>query len=431
MKIAAVGRLGAVVAICVVAFAGTAAAQHFREDIVKTGTFDRDLFVSGEKVSIQAKVAGDVVAMGSDMVVHSQVDGDVLAMAGNLDLESTVGGDTMAMGGDVRVGGQLAGGATVMGGNVRVAGDIAGSAIVAGGDVRTIGKFQRDVKIMGGRIDQASSVGGNILVAGGWVTFAPSSTVAGKAWVTAGRAMLDGTVGGELRVAAKTVKIAGKVTGDVYIDAVDIEILPTAEIDGNVVYRSPREATIDPGARIAGDVTFNHSEMSRRIVGFAFAVAGLGGLAVIGGLVLLGAALLLAFPRATAAAARTIGASPWRSLGLGFAILAASPVLVAVLISTIIGIPLAVFVVALYVASVMAGFVVVAFALGRRIARLFRRAGDGGFWPRFGVLVLGVVVFTVIALIPFLGALALSVGVILGVGALTIEGFRVYAKAGS
>lgn len=431
MWIAPIGRLGAIAAICVVAFAGVAAAQQFRENIVKTGTFDKDLFVSGEDVTIKAKVAGDVVAMGSNTKIHSQVAGDVIAMSGDLDLDSTVGGDAMAMGGNVRVGGKIDGGATVMGGDVTVSGDVTGSSILAGGDVHATGKFQRDAKIMGGKIVQASTVAGNLLVAGGWVEFAPSSAVGGKAWVTAGRAKLDGTVGGELRVAAKSVKIAGKIAGDVYVDAVDIEILPGAEIDGNLVYRSPNEARIDPGAHIVGDVTFNRSEISKRFVGFAFAVAGLGGLSVIGGLVLLGAILLLAFPRATLDAARSIGGKPWKALGLGFAILAASPILIAILVSTLVGIPLAIFVGALDVAVVMAGFVIVALAVGRRIARLFGRKADGGYWGRFGVLVLGILVFTVVGLIPFLGALILAIGIAFGVGALTLEGYRVYAEAKS
>ena len=53
------------------------------------------------------------------------------------------------------------------------------------------------------------------------------------------------------------------------------EIEDGAVISGSLHYRSDREAEIASGATIGGDVEFTRSETPRRMVGIAFAIAGM------------------------------------------------------------------------------------------------------------------------------------------------------------
>ena len=112
------------------------------------------------------------------------------------------------------------------------------------------------------------------MMAGGHVILARGADIAGNALAVGGRLDIDGTIGGDMRAAGRRVVIGGEVRGNVQVDALEVSILPTAHIHGNLKYRSPNDADIHAEAVIDGDVTFIQSEEPTHAVGFAFAVAG-------------------------------------------------------------------------------------------------------------------------------------------------------------
>lgn len=398
-----------------------APAMERDERVVKTGQHTGDLFARGDDVTVLAQIEGKLIAMGGDIKVRAEVTEDVIVLGGELELGEEIGGDVLAAAGYVETSGRIAGDATVLGGRVIVVADVAGDSLVAGGSVDTDGRVSGKLRIIGGKIDSGAVVEGDLLAAGGKVVLLEGSTVHGNAWVAGGSARVSGTVSGELRVAARRVEIAGEVLGRVLIDAVEVEILPTAVIRGDFLYRSAAEADIHPEAQVLGDIMFERSETPHRVVGWWFATAGLAGLAVFGGLILLGAVLLSVFPNVSLSAARTIGGRPWPALGLGFAVLVACPVLILILMATVIGIPLAIFLIALYVAAVFSALLVAALAIGLRGARLFRRAGDGALWKRLLVLAGGLLALGLLILIPFFGVLVLLAALAFGLGALLLQ----------
>ena len=400
-----------------------AGAQEYDREIVKTGVVDEDLFISGDDVKVEAEVHGDVVAMGEDVDIQSTVSGDIVAMAGGLRLKSTVAGEVFAMGGHLTDESNAALGASLFGGSVTWEGTVNGPLLITGGSIRSNGSVIGPVKIMGGKIRHAGSVHGDLMVAGGKVEFGRTSVVVGKAWVTSGKAEFKGLVDGELRIAAHSVKISGRIDGDVHIDGVDIEIGDDAVINGNLYYHSDREAEIDDGAKIAGDVEFVRSERPRQMVGFAFAFAGMAALATVGGLILLGAVLLLACPTLFDRVSRNIGERFWASMGIGAAVVFAGPAVIALLVSLVIGIPLAIFIGALYVMALLMGLLASGTVIGTRILRAFGRKNGTSYWARLGVLALGVFLLAVVALIPFVGALIVLAALVVGAGAM-LRGVR-------
>lgn len=418
MNSVGVRRFSVVLGTLVLAWAAGAHGQEYENDVDKTGVIDRDLFVTGDDVSVRAEVRGDVVAMAEDLSIVSTVSGDVIAMAGHIRLDSAVSGEVFAVAGGIAAEGDAAQGVTLFGGSVTWTGQARGPVLIAGGRILTGGKTVGPVKLLGGKIYQGAIVEGDLLAAAGKVKFLETSAILGKAWVTGGLVAIDGVVVGELRVAAHDVRISGRIEGDVYIDGVNIEIEDSAVITGKLNYRSEHQAEIDPSATIAGDVNFVRSEMPQKITGFAFAAAGLTALATVGGLLLLGAILLLLSPRLITASARSVRAATWPSLGVGVAALIGTPVLAAMLVSIVIGIPLAIFLIALYVLAMLSGILTAATALGRAILR--REAGES-FWRVFGHLALGLLILAVVAMIPILGALLVLVGLTLGMGAILVN----------
>ena len=224
-----------------------------------------------------------------------------------------------------------------------------------------------------------------------------------------------------MRVAAREVVIAGEMLGDVFIDAVEITIAPSAIVHGDLHYRGPTEAEIHPDARIDGDVEFTRSERPRRFVGLWLAVAGMAALAVIGGMVLLGAVATALAPRMFPAVADRAALAPWRSLAVGFAILLGVPLLMLVLKLTIVGGPVAICLMAAYVVVLPIGLLAAAYWVGQRGLRLVRVAESATFPHRLAIVALGVCVLSVIGLIPVLGVVVVLAALLFGTGALVLE----------
>jgi hypothetical protein len=160
------------------------------------------------------------------------------------------------------------------------------------------------------------------------------------------------------------------------------------------------------------------------MAGGAMLVFGISWLVFVASLMILSNVLILVLPRSSFTAARTIGGAPWKSLGLGFALLIGAPVTMAILAATVIGISLSVVAGAVYLSLVAFGFFVSAIALGRFGAQLIRWNGEGSTGGRIAVLGAGLLVLSVTALVPVLGFLSTLAALVFGIGALTLVFYR-------
>jgi cytoskeletal protein CcmA (bactofilin family) len=353
-----------------------ALAHQAGKAVVETGTVPDDFYAAGSQVRVLADVHGDVVVAGGRVVVDGQVSGDVLAAGGSVDVRGAIQDDVRAAGGDVSV-------------DAAIAGDLVG--------------------------------------AGGNVSVARSAKIAGRAWLAGGTVEVDGSVGKELRVAAGSVAISGEVAGPVHIRARDITLLPTARIHGDLVYHSPRPASIDPHVVITGKVT--HVPGKAPGPKLTPARKGLVGGLVLLSLLLVGATIVLLFPDFSRTAARSIATDPWKSLGLGLAILVTVPFSALLLAVTVIGLPLGVAAMAVYFVSLLAAPLITAFLIGD----IFTRAGLHGPRPAASRRLLGLaaalLVLGLAQLAPVLGPVVAFLALVLGLGAWTLAGYRTYVGA--
>ena len=388
--------IGPLLAVLVFAFsAAPAAADGGSGWVVKSGVFDDDLTVAGGEVEITAQVADDVYAAGGRISIEGRVYGDVVALGGFVDIGAPVGENVLALGISISVDGPVGDDVRAAAGNLRIgkAAAVARDAYLAGRKVTIAGRVGRDVKACGGRI-----------------------TIAGR-------------VGRDVKACGREITIAGEIAGDADLTAGAIEIGPDAVIGGNLTYRSPGEARIAEGARIAGEITrapFPYrAHAPWRWIAVAAAVAVVWAL----GLMVVGTVLYLVFPGFTVAAARTVAAEPWRSLGLGLALVAAPPLAAMLLFMTGVGAPLALIVAALYFVALMLGFVTAALALGEAGARRLGRGPELTTGWRILSLAVAVALLLVIGAIPWLGWLVLLVALFFGLGAFALELYRAYARA--
>lgn len=232
-------------------------------------------------------------------------------------------------------------------------------------------------------------------------------------------------VNGEVRVEAPVEGSVGAGLGDIYLGAVvegdvdvehgDVYLRPGARVEGDL---SCGNGTIHGDMnQVAGDVRVGMAsnrggaDEDSKILGFVgwfFATLVFAGLSVL-------AAVL--FPRSISAAARRVDESPGRSLVYGLVSLPAAAILFLVLLISIVGSPVSIFVIGpLYLILLLVGIIVVAFSVGRRVvfATGHYRAGNAL------AAVVGALVVSLAYLIPFLGGLLLFVLTLLGTGAVIL-----------
>ncbi|MDE2297752.1 MAG: hypothetical protein KGK18_06260, partial [Burkholderiales bacterium] len=300
-------------------------------------------------------------------------------------------------------------------------------ALLAGGSVDVRAPVADNLRAAGGDVAIDSSVGGELLAAGGDVTLTRSAQVAQGAALAGGLVTIDGKIVGKLRAAARRIVVNGEVTGDARLIAEQIELGPTARIDGALSHAS-RELMRADGAYIGGPIT--RDEGHDRDHGFdrqwqrQWQFSGpwwIGLLVGYLGLLAAAAVLVLLFPKFSADAPQMIRAAPWRALALGMAVLVGVPVLAVLLFITLLGIPLGIAVFALYPLLLLAGYLLGVLFLAQRARAALSGDAAASLRTTLGFAALALLALALIGRLPVVGALVGFITTIAGIGAGVLE----------
>jgi len=351
---------------------GVSQAQHIGEVLMKHGEIDDDLYLAGGQVDLYATVNGDVVVAGGELNLEGEINADVMAAGGVVTLLSEVADD----------------------------------ARVAGGHVRIKGK-----------------VGDDLVAAGGRIHLSPVARVGGRAWLSGGEIRIDGHVVDELRAAAGRIIITGKVDGNVELRAEHISISESAEINGNLHYKSPHEAEIASGARIDGEVVHTPVDVDFKPVVAQFVFAGL--IALIS-IIITAVVLYLLFPDFSQRVSQSLQAQLWLSLGIGLAVFAAVPMLAVILLSTFVGLWLGLLLLVGYLVVLLIGYICAAlFIANAGLEKMGRTEVSRA--KRATALALTLFGLALISLVPLLGGLINWLVLLAGIGALSRQLYSQYS----
>lgn len=305
-----------------------------------------------------------------------------------------VSDDLIVSGKALQMEGQVNGDLVVAAGTARIDGPVMGDLIIAGGNVVINQPVSGSVYVAGGMVDVSALVGRNMLVAGGTVNINQGASITRDLVLTGGHVTLAGTVGHNVRARARMLTLTG-----------------TAVIHGDLLAMT-NHPTIMPGAVINGKQTITamacwrhqrHGGVMRQCcrhicMGMA--------------LLLVGFIFLALFPQLATESTQEARAHLWGSLLTGFILLVVVPVAILIAVVTLLGIPLAVFALWLYLTMVYLSPIFVAILVGQR---LLRRQLDGS---KYLGLTIGIVLLILVRCIPVLGALVLFVITLIGLGAL-------------
>jgi cytoskeletal protein CcmA (bactofilin family) len=339
---------------------------------------------------------------------------------------ASIGDSELIAGGETVLDKPVDGNAFAAGGRVEVRERVEKSAFVSGGDVTIAGSIGRDLFAAGGDLRLEGEVEGKARAAGETLRMSSGARIGREAWFAGGMIEIDGAIGAGLRAYGGRIVINGRVGGDVELAGENIRLGPDARIAGRVVYRSRDDIVVDPAAQVAGGISKSSKDREwLRKVGRGATIAG--SVTVALGMLLLGGVLVLGMPRFSREAAASIRRMPWQVLGLGCAMLIGVPAVIAILIVTLVGIPLALLLAFSYVALLLLGYLIAAIFVGDQALERIDAAKLDSVWWRALFLVLAVIALAFVRQVPVVGGIACFLLFLAGIGAFTMRtwiGFR-------
>jgi len=337
-------------------------------------------------------------------------------------VERDLGNDHFAAGCPVRVDRPVKGDVFLAGCSIDVEAAVDGDAIVAGGNVRIGAPVAQTLYAAGGQLTVNANVGRNARIAGGQVEIGPKAQVGGNVTVGGGEVRINGAVKGYVRAAGGKVLINGPVDGDVVATSGAVELGPNARINGQLRYASREEITRDASAQVQGGVErmqleggWPVPERAERSVGRR------GGWAWSIGLMVLAGLLAAALPAFYARVSETLRTRAGMSLLFGFIAMVCIPAAALILLFTIIGVPLALATVALYLALLLVGYVSTGIGIGDWALTRFSPARVSQRTWRIVAAVLGMLAISLLGRLPYLGGFVVLVALLIGLGALVLQ----------
>lgn len=333
-------------------------------------TVDDTLIVFGESVNVDGTVNGDLIAFARHISVRGTVKGNLISFGQRVENEGTVQGSIFAFGQTVETRGQV--GLNVYG-------------------------FGQDVGIGNG-----AQVSGNAALFGGEIN-------------------VQGAVGRDLTAYTERLGITGSVDRNVFARAGRVSVSAPSRIGGTFTarVRQAGNVQVDTGATIGGkrDVQVIPPPRSKysTVSFYLWQIIWLAA-AFVAGLVLFW--LAPAFSRISLDTGRAL----LMTGGVGFLSLIVPPVAAIIFAVTLVGLPLGLITLTLWVMACYLSKVVIAGFLGRSLLATYVASKP----PAALALLAGLVPVFIAINLPYIGGLIQLLLVVLGLGALAMTGYQSY-----
>jgi hypothetical protein len=348
--------------------------RHPHFEVKKGEVINHDYFAAGESVTISGVVNGDVYAAGANVTVDGTINGDLLAGAGMITL---------------------------------------------------LGEVTNDVRMAGGNILINGAVGRSVTVAGGTVTITSEAKIKGSLLAFAGNLELRAPVGRDANLYAGRAVVGSQIGGNLQGEFDELVLTSEAGILGNLDYKSPQEAEITEGAIILGETNYQLLTRERAprlrpdLIASPAVPRGAGLWLSFSSLILsflLGLGFLYVFPKRGEAIVKVLTSRPWQSLGAGFLTLILIPVGMVFLMLTIIGIPLALMLVPLYILLLYFSKIFAALCTGQWVLNRWE-VKKGLNWA----LLIGLIIYYLLRQLPVISPMVIFAFTTLGFGAFILD----------
>ncbi len=340
-------------------------------------------------------------------------------------------------GSDVTIAAPLSGDAVILGRDIRISAAVEGSIDAIGLAVRLTGPVSGDVRLGGQDLRVNSPLAGALDAYGMRIALGAAARIEGQVTLSGDDIVISGRIDDNLVVDGQQVLLNGRIDGDATIKAKRLEVGPDARLNGRIDYQGAAPPVIDPEADISGDIAWSGDSKSRWRAYLPDWMAkllalrqgdlsytyyadtdriGRGGLIA---LILIGAVITLLFPSASAEISYLRNGRLLQAFAVGLLLIVFFPIAAVLIMGTIFGIAVSLFLMMVYLALLLAGIVGVAMLLG---GWLLERVGErrGNAMWRLGEVTTGVVALWLIAQVPLVAMPSLFLLMVLGTGLATL-----------
>lgn len=330
------------------------------------------------------------------------IDSDYVNAGDTLEIYGTINGDLYAAAGDVLI-----------------AGTVNGDVLIAGGNLRITGTVEEDVRAVGGNIDISGVVDGNVSVVAGNINIADNADLGGTLALVGGNSYVSAPVTEDLYAAVGNLVLADIVNGDAHVAIGELRMVPGARITGDLNITSPNQIVIN-NEQVGGSVNYNIVEQPDRTdddgiwtgVNFGLTLAWAITSLIIGSVLMALAPRI--FDNINGSLRRT-----WLSLGIGLAAIILIPFAAILFFITIIGIPLGLILIFVYLLIIYIAPIVIAYWIGRYVLTRSNYSSRN-----IAYLAIGIVIYSILSLIPIIGPLIKLTAAIFGTGAILLTIFN-------
>lgn len=340
----------------------------------KTGDM---IYISKDEI-----VSGNLYAAGNTITIDGTVNGDLIAAAQIINVNGRIEGDIIAAAQDIRINGEV-------GGNIRVA---ANSININNRVARNVNAFGANVIL-----DKNSQIGWDVLAAANNIE--THGEIIGSLSGSAGRALISGKTGKNI-----SLKLADTETNEGLI------VSPEAAIGGGLTYTTNKTAQIPQTATIGGKIEQKFPEVKpdNKLSSLVWPKIYSIFCAFVIGLI-----LIFLGKNSTLKILDKIQDKPKRVILTGIIIMFAVPPISLFLMFTLIGIPLALILLAIWFIALYVSKIFTALLLGQWILKNLIKKDET---PLVWSLIVGVILLWLLIALPFIGWIVGLFAIWLGLG---------------
>lgn len=340
--------------------------------------------------------------------VDQTVDKNIFKAAGSVVIDGQINGDLFVAGNVVAINGPVSGSVFAAGNSVSIKGPVGGSVFAVGSSVDVASEVRGSIRIAGSNVTVSGKAMQNIFAFGSNIAIAPGSSTGWDLLVAGANASINGLVGRNARFDAVNVILGNQIGGDVEVTIAkdgSLSLAEGAKIMGRLNYNSPDQNQLSKseGATVLGETNWQEKEITPKEKPaklsynpfFSFFK-----LASFFALIVLGLVFIYLIKKPTKQVAEKMIASPLLSIGWGLVFFVLIPFISFLLLFTIIGIPFAIIAMVMYFIAIYIAKVFVAVALGSYLMGLINKNKESGLALS---LIVGLVVYFLLAALPYIG----------------------------
>jgi hypothetical protein len=328
-------------------------------------------------------VSAAIFITSSDLNITEEVTQNLYAIGGNINISAPIERDLVLIGGEIEINSPVKRDFSAIGSNIVINKDI-----------------KEDLRIIGSNININSDLEGDVIIIGAKVFISKDVKIDKKAIIIAGEVEINGVLIDGVKITASKVIINGEIYGDNVINTDKLVFGNNGLIKGTL--NVSKNADFNDIEKVQGTINFIEKQVKERST-FASIYNFLA-------LFVFGLVFMWLFGKVIDRSDAFIVNNTLKSLIVGLIAFIFIPILAFILLITIIGLPIALILFALYLVMILFSFIIIPYRIGRIIMGLFNVNN------RILCLLVGLVIFLILIALPYLGGLVVFLSLIIGSG---------------